>query len=142
MKIKTGVWIVLTSVIAVVTGNVNGQSANTIKDKKIASITVYEYFVEDGIDEPAIESFEKYDETGNLIEIKELNNKGDVKRWETYSYNEDGKVIEKVFLDSKGRVESTEKSIYSDDGLRVEKQFYNNKDKLVKRKVYEYVYRK
>ena len=34
-----------------------------------------------------------------------------------------------------------EKNIYK-DGLRVEKQFYNNKDKLYKRKVYEYEYRK
>ena len=141
MKIKTSVWIMLTCLIAAVAGNVNGQGAKTIKDKKIASITVYEYFVEEGMDEPLVESIEKYDENGNLTEIKELNNKGEVKRWETYSYNEEGKVVEEVFLDSKGRVESTEKSIYS-DGLRVEKQYYNNKGKLVKRKVYEYVYRK
>ena len=141
MKVKTIVRIVPACIIAAVAGNVSGQGANTIKEKKIASVTVYEYFVEEGVDEPAIESFEKYDESGNLIEIKELNNKGDVKRWETYSYNEAGKVVEEVFLDSKGRVESTEKTIYS-DGLRVEKQYYNNKDKLVKRKVYEYVYRK
>ena len=140
MKVKTIVRIVPACIIAAVAGNVSGQSANTIKEKKIASVTVYEYFVEEGVDEPAIESFEKYDESGNLIEIKELNNKGDVKRWETYSYNEAGKVVEEVFLDSKGRVESTEKTIYS-DGLRVEKQYYNNKDKLVKRKVYEYVFR-
>jgi len=141
MKINTGVWIVLTSVIAFATGNINGQGAKTIMDKKIASLTVYEYFVEEGMDEPVIESFEKYDETGHLVEIKELNNKGDVKRWETYSYNEEGKLVEEVFLDSKGRIESTEKSVYS-DGLRVEKLYYNNKDKLVKRKVYEYEYRK
>jgi len=141
MKFKTIVWIVSAFIITAVAGSVNGQSAKTIKEKKIASVTVYEYFVEEGMDEPVVESFEKYDENGNLTEIKELNSKGDVKRWETYSYNEDGKVVEEVFLDSKGRVESTEKSIYS-DGLRVEKQYYNNKGKLVKRKVYEYVYRK
>jgi hypothetical protein len=141
MKIKTSVWILLTCMMAVVAGNVNGQSAKTIRDKKIASLTVYEYFVEEGMDDPLVESIEKYDENGNLTEIKEFNNKGDLKRWETYSYNEEGKVVEEVFLDSKGRIESTEKSIYS-DGLRVEKLYYNNKDKLVKRKVYEYVYRK
>jgi len=141
MKFKTIVWIVSAFIITAVAGSVNGQSAKTIKEKKIASVTVYEYFVEEGMDEPVVESFEKYDENGNLTEIKELNSKGDVKRWETYSYNEDGKVVEEVFLDSKGRVESTEKSIYT-DGLRVEKQYYNNKGKLVKRKVYEYVYRK
>lgn len=141
MKIKPSVWILLTCIMTIVAGSVNGQNARTIKDKKIASLTVYEYFVEEGMDEPAVESLEKYDEEGNLVEIKEFNNKGDVKRWETYSYNEEGKLVEEVFLDSKGRVESTEKSIYS-DGLRVEKLYYNNKDKLVKRKVYEYVYRK
>jgi len=117
-----------------------GQSTKTVVNKKIASQTVYEYFIEEGIDEPVIESVERFDEKGNLIELKELNNKGEVKTWEKYGYNEDGKMVEVKVLDVKGRVESTEKSIFK-DGLRVEKQYFNNKDQLVKRKVYEYEYR-
>lgn len=117
-----------------------GQSAKTIQEKKISSRTVYEYFLDEGRDEPVIESIERYNENGDLLELKEFNSKGDVKRWEKYSYNDDGRVVEEVYLDARGRVERTEKSIYA-DGLRVEKQFYNKRDKLYKKKTYEYEYR-
>jgi hypothetical protein len=140
MKVKTGVLFLLTGTFMLLAGPILGQSTKIIKEKKIASQSIYEYFVEEGIDEPLLESYEKYDEAGNLLEIKELNSKGEVKLWEKYVYNEEGNVVEEILLDAKGRVESKEKSIYS-DGLRIEKQYYNKKDKLVKRKVYEYEFR-
>ncbi len=137
MKIKTVPRFLLTTSFMLLAVVLMGQSAETIKEKKILSTTVYEYFIEEGLDEPMLESLENFNDQGMLIEVKEFDNKGDVKRWEKYVYNEEDKVIEEIFLDAKGRIESREKSIYS-DGLRTEKQFYNNKDKLVKRKVYEY----
>jgi hypothetical protein len=140
MKVKTGVLFLLTGTFMLLAGPILGQSTKIIKEKKIASQSIYEYFVEEGIDEPLLESYEKYDAEGNLLEIKELNNKGEVKLWQKFVYDEEGNVVEEIFLDAKGRVESKEKSIYS-DGLRIEKQFYNKKDKLVKRKVYEYEFR-
>lgn len=122
-------------------GTVLGQDTSKIQEKKIAARTVYEYFVEEGMDEPVVESVERYNERGDLLEIKEFNSKGEVKRWEKYDYDESGHLVEEVYLDGKGKVQRTEKSVYSDD-LRVEKLYYNNKDKLYKRKVYEYEYRK
>jgi hypothetical protein len=139
MKIKAALMFLLTSAFMLVAGHLMAQSAEIVKEKKIVSTTVYEYFVEEGLDEPAIESVENFNDQGQLLEIKEYDNKGSVKRWEKYVYNEEGKLEEEIFLDSKGRVDSREKIIYA-DGLRVEKQFYNNKDKLVKRKVYKYEY--
>jgi len=117
-----------------------GQGAKTIQEKKISGRTVYEYFVDEGRDEPVVESIEKYDEQGHLLELKEFNRKGEVKRWEKYAYDADGKVVEEAYLNAKGRVERTEKSIYS-EGLRIEKQFYDKRGRLYKRKVYEYEYR-
>jgi hypothetical protein len=140
MKWRTVVLFLLSGTLLMVAGPVLGQGTRTIREKKIASLTVYEYFVEEGIDEPVIESIERYNENGELIELKELNSKSEVKRWEKYAYDDEGKLVEEVFLDIKGKVERTEKTIYK-DGLRAEKQFYNNKDKLTKRKVYEYEYR-
>jgi len=122
-------------------GTVLGQDASKIQEKKIVTRTVYEYFVEEGMDEPVVESVERYNERGDLLEIKEFNSKGEVKRWEKYDYDERGHQVEEVYLDGKGKVQRTEKSVYS-VGLRVEKLYYNNKDKLYKRKVYEYEYRK
>ncbi|MEA3460320.1 MAG: hypothetical protein U9R49_00485 [Bacteroidota bacterium] len=141
MKVKTRILFILTCLFLLVAGPLAGQNTNTIQEKKIASRTVYEYFIDKGMDEPVVESIETYDEKGELLELKEFNSKGEVKRWEQYAYNEEGKVVQEVFLNSKGKVERTEKSIY-EDGLRVEKQYFNNRDKLYKRKVYEYEFRK
>lgn len=141
MKEKKSVVLVLAAALLFAISPMMGQSTKTVKEKNISSQTVYEYFIEDGIDEPVVESIERFDENGEMVELKELNSKGDVKLWEKYVYNEDGKLTEIIVLDVKGRVESTEKSIFK-DGLRVEKQYFNNKDQLVKRKVYEYEYRK
>ncbi len=137
---KTGVLFLFAGIFMLLAAPILGQSKKIIKEKKIASQSIYEYFVEEGIDEPLLESYEIFDTAGNLLEIKELNNKGEVKLWQKYVYDEAGNVVEEIFLDAKGRLESREKSFYS-DGLREEKLFYNKKDKLVKRKVYEYEFR-
>jgi len=130
-------WILSSVLLA---GPLMGQDRETIKEKKIASRTVHEYFLEQGMDKAVVESIEKYDENGKLIEIKEFNSKGEVKLWEEYIYNEEGKVEEARYFNARGKLESKEKHIYS-DGLRTEKLYYNSKDKLVKRKVYEYEFR-
>ncbi len=122
------------------TASVFGQDRKDIRDREIDTRTVNEYFIEEGIKEPLIESFQKYNEDGEVIEVKEFNKRGEITLWEKYSYDEDRNIIEEVFLDEKGKVTSTEKTIY-EDGLKVEKQYYNNKEKLYKKKVYVYEYR-
>ncbi len=121
-------------------GTLAAQGAKTLKSKQISSITVYEHFIEDGEKEPVVESIERYDANGQMVEVKEINRKGDVRKWEKYVYNADGKVVELHFLDAKGRVTEKEKNIYK-DGLRIEKQFFNSKDQMYKTKVYKYEYR-
>lgn len=120
---------------------VNGQDRKDIRDKGIVSITIEEYFIEDGLDEPLVESIEKFNEDGEAIEIKEFNKRGEITRWEKYAYDEDRNLIEEVYLNEKGKVTRTEKSIF-EDGFRVEKQFFNERDKLYKKKVYVYEYSK
>jgi len=140
MKVKTRGLFLLTCAFLITAGPVLGQSTKIIKEKKITTLTVQEYFIDEGMDEPVVESIERFNERGDLIEIQEFNSRGEVKLWEKYAYDNEGRVVEEIFLDAKGRIERTEKSIYS-DGLRIEKQYYNNRDKLYKRKVYEYEYR-
>lgn len=119
---------------------VSGQGKKTIREKNIVTITVHEYFLEDGMDEPVVESVETYNEEGEMIEIQEFNKEGEIKKWEKYAYDEEGNLIEEVFLDEKGRIERTEKTIFR-DGLRVERQFYDDKGRLYKKKAYLYEYR-
>ena len=114
-----------------------GQSKKKIREEGISSRTVQEYFIEEGMDEPLVESIEKYDREGELIEVQELNRRGEVRKWEKYVYDEEGELVEEIFLDVKGRIERTEKNIFK-DGLRVEKEYYNNRGQLYKRKVYVY----
>ena len=118
----------------------SAQSKKTIREKNISAQTVQEYFIEEGYKDPVVESIEKYNEDGDLLEIKVFNKGGEIKKWEKYAYNGDGDVVEEVFMDARGRVDRTEKNIYK-DGLRVEKQYFNQKGKLYKKKVYEYEYR-
>ena len=117
-----------------------GQDRKDIRDKGIVSITVEEYFIEEGLDKPLVESIEKYNEDGEVIEIQEFNKRGELTRWEKYAYDEDRNLIEEVFLDEKGKVTRTEKSVF-EEGFRVEKQFFNERDKLYKKKVYVYEYK-
>ena len=129
-----------TVMLVLISGVAFGQSKKTIREKKIISTTVDEYFIEEGMTDPVVESIEKYNENGDMIELKELNKRGDVKKWEKYVYSDEGNLVEEVFLDEKGRITTTEKNIYQDD-LRIEKQYYNNKGNLYKKKVYRYEFR-
>ena len=140
MRKEAGIFLISTLALALISAPLMGQSAKTIREKKSVSRTVNEYFLEEGMDKPVIESIEKYDDEGNLLEIKEFNSDGDIKLWEKYSYDEEGNLVETQFFNTRGKLESKEINVYS-DGLRVEKLYYNNKDKLVKRKVYEYEFR-
>ena len=119
---------------------ISAQGSKTIREKKISTITVQEYFIEEGYDEPVVESIEKFSEAGDVVEIREFNKVGEVKRWKKYTYNEDRDLEEEIFLDAKGKVTLTEKNIY-EDGLRIEKQYLNPKGKMIKKKVYKYEHR-
>lgn len=130
----------LLAILMMVAGPAAAQGTKTIKAKKITTKTVNEYFLEEGMDDPVVESIERYNPEGELVEVKEMNRKGEIKKWEKYLYNEEGQLVEEQFLDVKGRATQTEKNIYK-DGLRIEKQYYNSRGDLYKKKVYEYEYR-
>jgi YD repeat-containing protein len=130
----------LLGILVMAAGSVAAQGTKTIKEKKIVTKTVNEYFLDEGQDEPLVESIERYNQEGELVELKEMNRKGEVTKWEKYAYDGNGNLVEELFLDSKGKVERTEKNIYK-DGLRTEKQFFNTRNQMYKKKVYVYEYR-
>jgi hypothetical protein len=130
----------LLGILMMVAGTVAAQGTKTVKAKKISSKTVNEYFLEEGANEPVVESIERFNEEGELVEVKELKKTGEIKKWEKYIYDAEGNLVQEQFLDVKGRVTSSEKNIYK-DGLRIEKQYYNIKDQMYKKKVYVYEFR-
>lgn len=140
MKFLTTTYIVV-SCLFIGMVSLNAQSKKDIRENKIKSQTVLEIFIEEGYDQPVVEQKEIYNEDGDVIELIEYNKDSEVTRWEKYEYDEDGNVILQVFLDNKGKVEKKEKTIYK-DGIRIERQFFDNKDRMYKKKIYEYEYRK
>lgn len=130
----------LLAILVMVAGTVAAQGTKIVKAKKITTKTVNEYFIEEGQNDPVVESFERYNEEGELVELKEMNRKSEIKKWEKYVYDAEGNLVEEQFLDVKGRVTEREKNIYK-DGLRIEKQYFNIKDQMYKKKVYVYEYR-
>ncbi|MFO7935102.1 MAG: hypothetical protein R6U78_13605 [Bacteroidales bacterium] len=133
--------IMITGVILVsLPAVLSAQSKKTIREKGIIQQTVHEYFLGEGMDEPVVELIEKYNEEGEVIEIREFNKRGEIKKWEKYGYDEEGNLVEEVFLDEKGKATRTEKSFYK-DGLRVEKHFFDQRGRLFKKKEYLYEYR-
>lgn len=115
------------------------QSRKDIKKKQLQSKSVYEYFIEEGIKDPVLETYEVYDTTGNVIELKEVSKEGVVKSWQKFSYDSKRNKIEELTLDQKGKVEEKVVWVYK-DGLVVEKRYFDSKDRLVKRKEYKYKY--
>lgn len=118
----------------------HAQSEEIISKNKVASQTVYEYFIEEGLKKPVVERIEKYDKSGNLIEEKEMNKEGEVKRWIKYKFDADRNKVEETNLNIRGGQEERIEWIYK-DGLVTEKKYYDHKDRLVKRKEYKYEYR-
>lgn len=138
-KMKTRI-IIAGIILASLPAVLSAQSKKTIREKGIIQQTVHEYFLEEGMDEPVVELIEKYNEEGEVIEIKEFNKLGEIKKWEKYVFDGNGNLLEEVFLDEKGKATRTEKSIYK-DGLRVEKHFFDHRGRLFKKKEYLYEYR-
>lgn len=138
---RTAKYTLMICMVVGLSAALNGQDRKDIRDAGIVSVTVNEYFLEEGLDEPQVESIERFNEDGEVIELQEFNKRGEVTRWEKYSYDEDRNLIEEVFLNARGKVTSTEKSIYK-EGFRVEKHYFNERDKLYKKKVYVYEYSK
>jgi hypothetical protein len=117
-----------------------GQGKKTIASKQIASQTVYEYFVSEGLKEPVIETIEVYDSVGNVIEQKEFNSEGDLKNWQKFKFDKNDKKIEESTLNVRGKVLERIVWIYEND-LVIEKQYYDQKNRLTKRKEYQYEFR-
>lgn len=115
------------------------QKRSTYMESRVKSETVHEYFIEEGIKDPLVESVTSYDKSGNIIEYKEMNSDGIVKTWQKFKYNEDNDKIEETTLDPKGNQVEKIQWIY-DGEFVVEKKYFDSRDRLTKRKEYKYTY--
>jgi len=113
----------------------HGQADSLLQPVK--KVITYEYFLDEGLTQPVIEQIRLYDTAGNLIEEKEFNKLGEIRKWEQMEYDTQGNLTMHTVLDSKGEQEERIHYVFSENRLVV-KAYYDRKDRLYKRKEYAY----
>ncbi|RED98375.1 hypothetical protein [Marinoscillum furvescens] len=117
----------------------SAQSKKTIRNKGVSVIKTYEQDIIQGEKSMLIEKEEYFDSDGELIEEKEISEKGRIKSWIKYERDGEGNVLVETHLSDGGKQELRLEYTY-ENGLRVEKRYYDDRDRLYKMKKYEYQY--
>jgi len=132
--------VLLIAIAFLVSLNVNGQNKKKLIENGVKEIKVYEQKLSSGFDDKYITELSQYDDKGQIIELKQTNRKGEVKRWEKYVYDDEGNCIEEKYLDKSGKVEKKILIKYQ-KGLKISKEYFDSENRLVRKKSYEYEYR-
>ena len=120
--------------------NICAQSRSEIVDKKIKSEKVFEQRLDKGFNNKYLLEETTYNSEGRISELRELNQKGEVVKWEKYSYDSNGNCIEEIYLNSTGKIEKRIVTKYSDN-FKTSKEYYDSEGRLYRKKEYEYEYR-
>ena len=108
-------------------------------EKKIKSVEEWETNLKTRKPKPIQESFTQYDINGNLIEIIEKNNVGDITKHEKYQFDTKGNKITETQFNANGGVKK--KHVYSyEEDLRVIRKTYDSEGKLIAEKKYIYTF--
>ncbi len=73
-----------------------------------------------------------------LLEVHELNRKGEIKEKKVYEYNKYGDLITETTTGKEGELLEVETYSYDDKGLKTEKKTLNGKGELIEIKSYSY----
>lgn len=115
------------------------QSKKTLRNKGVSVIKTYEQDIIQGEKSMLIEKEEYFNKDGELIEEKEISEKGRIKSWVKYELDEGGNVLVETHLSDGGKQELRLEYTYV-NGLRVEKRYYDDRNRLYKKKEYKYEY--
>jgi len=129
---------VLSAVIILIAVNLNAQTRKEIEAAGLKSKTTInvDYDLSPAGKETK-DSYEKYDQNGNLIEYIEYDKYGKVSDHITYEYNENNDKITEIHYSSSNKITTKEKYIY-DGKFKKEKLTYDAAGKLIKKKKYIY----
>lgn len=115
----------------------SAQSKKEIREKGITVIKSYEQDLDQGEKELLLEKEEYFNSKGQLVELKEVSEKGRIKKWEKFVYTDDGLIAEEIILDFRGDVDKRIEHEYK-NGLRTQKLYFDSKNRMYKKKKYEY----
>jgi antitoxin component YwqK of YwqJK toxin-antitoxin module len=113
-------------------------SQNSSTSGKIKSRTIHEEKVVKGVKNTMIDSEEKYDQNGNVIEEIQYKD-GKIDKHIIYEYDANNNKIKETEIDSSGKPKKISENKYV-NGLRTEKNTFDENKKLISKKTYSYVY--
>lgn len=113
-----------------------GQNSNS--SGKIKSKTIHEEKTVKGVKSKLIDSEEKYDQNGNVVEEIQYKD-GKVDKHMVYEYDASNNKITETELETSGKPKKTSEYKYV-NGLRTEKNTFDVNKKLISKKTYSYFY--
>jgi antitoxin component YwqK of YwqJK toxin-antitoxin module len=116
----------------------SAQSGKEIKAMQIVSKETWNYTDDKS---KFLETLEKFDKEGNLVEEIEYNPDRSIKKHTKWTYNGNNDKLTETEFDEKGRVIS--KTEYKYEGsLRTSRKKYDEKGKLISWKIYKFEFAK
>ncbi len=112
-------------------------SKKEAQEKKIKSVAEWETNLKNRKAKPIQESYTKYDQGGNILDLIERDNNGEVTLYEKYEYDVSGNKTIELQLNPDGSVNKKHMYIY-DKNLRIGRKTYNSNDQLIAEKKYIY----
>jgi antitoxin component YwqK of YwqJK toxin-antitoxin module len=117
---------------------INAQSGKEIKKLQI---TTKETWNNTDSKSKFLETVEKFDEEGNLIEEIKYNPGKSIRKQTKWTYNENNDKLTETEYDSSGKVTSRKEYTY-EGSLRTSRKEYDEKGKLVSWEIYKFEYAK
>ncbi|MDP1743992.1 MAG: hypothetical protein Q8L90_00355, partial [Bacteroidota bacterium] len=105
------------------------QSKKTIKKFKIKSSTVTVFDVADGKEKSRTDSYQKYDNSGLVVEDVEYNKDGSFKKKELRKFNKNEDPIEEIVYDEKGNFKKKTITEYNVNKDKTAESVFDAKDK-------------
>jgi hypothetical protein len=135
-KITRTLFILL--LIALMAGSLSLQGQSTNNVPKFKSKIVHEEKLVKGVKSNYIESEEKCDQNGNVVEEIQYKD-GKVDKHFVYEYDSENNKVKETELDSSGKPKKFSEYKYQ-KGLRTEKSTFDENKKLISKKTYSYTY--
>jgi antitoxin component YwqK of YwqJK toxin-antitoxin module len=117
---------------------INAQSGKEIKKLQI---TTKETWNNTDSKSKFLETVEKFDEEGNLLEEIKYNPGKSIRKQTKWTYNENNDKLTETEYDSSGKVTSRKEYTY-EGSLRTSRKEYDEKGKLVSWEIYKFEYTK
>jgi hypothetical protein len=138
MKTKRNIEFVIILFFLSTIGSLTAFTQNNTGIGILKSKITHEEKIVKGVKNTTIESEEKYDQHGNVVDEIQYKD-GKVDKHMVYEYNSENNKIKETEFDSSGKTKKIGEYKY-ENGIRTEKSIYDADKKLISKKTYTYTY--